>query len=85
MEDCRVVVELNRPSQAIDSSIVLPQLVRDLPEQMQRIGMIWIRGENLTGDLLGGLKSPGMKMLLSDRECLGDRFHRLLFVTRVAA
>ena len=75
MEDRHVPVQADCPSDALDGHLVLPDLVRNHTQKMQRVGLIGLDGEDLPVDLLGSLQLPSLVVLDRHRQCLGDRCH----------
>ena len=61
--------------------LVLARLVSQHAEQMKRIGMVGIDLQDLPIDLLGRLEPTGLVVFQGQRECFGNRCHRVYLAT----
>jgi hypothetical protein len=77
MEGSFGILQPDRPSNVLDGNLMLADLAGEHSKHMQCIGMIWLDGENLPVDLLGGLQPTGLMVLDRNRQCLGNRCHNL--------
>ena len=75
MEGSHIPFQPDRPSNVLDSNVVLAHLVGNHAQQMQRIRMIRLDCENLPIDLLGSLQPTGLMVLDRNRQCFGNRCH----------
>ena len=54
---------------------MLPHLVGNHAEKMNRIGLVRFRLEDLPIDLLGSLQPAALMVLDRNRQCFGNRCH----------
>ena len=75
MEESRVPVQRDRPSNVLDGGGVLARLRGDHAEEMHCVGLIRLDLENLPIDFLGGLQPPRLVVLDRNRQGFGSRCH----------
>ena len=66
-----VSLELDRPPNVLDGNFMLADLVGQHAEQMPRVNLVRLGGENLTINLLGRLQLARLMMLDGKRSALG--------------
>ena len=75
MEDCLGAFQSDRPADVLDRFRLLAQPGRRQSEQMQGLDVLWINGEYLPAQLLGGLQAPRLMMLYGGQKRFGNRGH----------
>ena len=75
MEESRVGLHADRLADEFDGRFVLPDLVRDHAEQVQRVGMVRLGLQYLEIDLPGSFQPAALMVADRKRQCLRNGCH----------
>ena len=79
MEGGRSRRDPDRPADVLDGQIVPPGLMGQHAEQVQGVGVVGFRLEDLGVKLLGSLHPPALMVLDRKGQCLGNRRHEAYY------